>query len=86
MTDWPATVAPKWVTARNYTVQWKRMSSERRRLCRLEIRRVGGRPLLTPQPRHGDKRKGHGCNTQQTHAADPRSLLPPFLDGDAPQL
>ena len=38
------------------------------------------------QPRHEDKGKGNGCNTQRTHAADPRSLLPPFLDDDAPQL
>ena len=30
------------------------------------------------QPRHEDQGKGNGCNTQQTHAADPRPLLPPF--------
>ena len=39
MTDWPATVAPK---------------SERRRLCRLEARRVGGRPSLSPQLSSGN--------------------------------
>ena len=78
MTDWPATVAPKWAIARNHAAtveegaireapvvptggqadRWQaitdtttieRMPSERRRLCRLEARRVGGRPSLTPQ-------------------------------------
>ena len=47
MTDWPATVAPKWAIARNHAATWKRMSSGRRRLCRLDARRVGRWQAIT---------------------------------------
>ena len=62
-------------------------TNSRNKLEATALKRRKGSPVSGGiQPRHEDKGKGNACNTQRTHAADPRPLLSPFLDGDAPQL
>ena len=45
MTDWPATVAPKWAIARNHAATVEEDAIRKAPVAR----RVGGRPSLTPQ-------------------------------------